>query len=240
MEPTILFEDANVVVIDKPSGMQVHRDSFSKPGDFTVADWHVSRVPEACDVGEPMKEKDGTLIARPGIVHRLDIETSGVLVLAKNQEAFLHLKAQFHDRIAKKEYRAVVYGKMKDLTGMIDRPIGRSASDFRLRSAQRGARGLLRPAVTRFERMGYTDTHSYVRLMPETGRTHQLRVHLKAINHPIVCDKLYAPNHPCDCGFTRLALHAYLLTLQLPGGEERTFEASLPTEFVHATEGFSA
>lgn len=234
MEPTILYEDADVVVIDKPSGMAVHRDEFSKPEDVTVADWHVRRVPESRDVGEPMKVKDGSLIARHGIVHRLDVDTSGVLVLAKNQDAFVHLKAQFHDRLAKKEYRAFVYGAMKDGAGIIDRPIGRSASDFRLRSAQRGARGLLRPAVTRFERLGVSAAHSYVRLMPETGRTHQLRVHLKAINHPIVCDKLYAPNHPCDPGFARLALHAFRLTIVLPTGEEKTFEAPLPDSFLTA------
>jgi 23S rRNA-/tRNA-specific pseudouridylate synthase len=157
-----------------------------------------------------------------------------VVVLAKNETAFLHLKAQFHDRLAEKEYRAFVYGALTEERGIINRPIARSAKDFRLRSAQRGARGEAREAITHWECIAFNETHSYVRLMPKTGRTHQLRVHMKAINHPIVCDKLYAPNHPCDLGFSRVALHASALTLVCPDGVRRTFEAPLPIEFLNA------
>ncbi len=229
----VIYEDADMTVVNKPSGLSVHRDDFMKPDVVTLADWHAARSPEAADVGEPLKLKTGAL-ARPGVVHRLDRETSGVVVLAKNPDAFAHLKAQFHDRLAEKEYRAFVYGALKDARGMIDRPITRSAKDFRLRSAQRGGKGEARDALTYWERIAANDTHSYVRLMPKTGRTHQLRVHMKAINHPIVCDALYAPNHPCDLGFRRVALHAYELTLALVRGEQRTFTAPLPAEFVAA------
>lgn len=231
---TIIYEDDNIVVVNKPSGISVHRDEHMKPEVTTVADWHALRVPSAAEVGEPLKLPNGAL-ARPGVVHRLDRETSGVLVLAKTSDAFTHLKAQFHDRHAGKEYRAFVYGEMKEKKGVIDRPITRSAKDFRLKSAQRGGKGIARPALTEWECIIANDTHSYVRLLPKTGRTHQLRVHMKAINHPIVCDKLYAPNHTCDLGQSRLALHAYSLTLMMMDSEEEmTFIAPLPEEFVSA------
>lgn len=235
---TIIYEDDNIVVINKPAGIFVHRDAHMSAETMTVADWHVERVPTAANVGEPLDTPSGVLL-RPGIVHRLDRETSGVMVLVKTPEAFTFLKAQFHDREAKKEYRAFVYGELKEQKGVIDRPITRSAKDFRLKSAQRGGKGISRPALTEWECITGTSTHSYVRMMPKTGRTHQLRVHMKAINHPIVCDKLYAPKHPCDLGFGRLALHAYSLTLIMVHpkgveGEAMTFIAPEPEVFVSA------
>lgn len=233
MEIPILYEDDTVVVIDKPAGLLVHQGDENDPEE-TVAKWHAKRVPEARGVGEPLVLKNGQEAERSGVVHRLDRDTSGVLILAKTQEAFVYLKAQFHDRLAEKTYRAFVYGEVKEKHGIIDRAIGRSASDFRLRSAQRGARGLLRPAVTQWELIAKGDGFSYLNLRPKTGRTHQLRVHLKAINHPIVCDALYAKNMPCELGFSRLALHAHTLTLHLPSGERMTFTATLPHEFEDA------
>lgn len=233
MDIPIIYEDDTVVVINKPSGIRAHRDTFSKLEDITVADWFVQKYPHAEGVGEVLKSKDA-VIARPGIVHRLDGDTSGVMILAKTQDTFLTLKAQFHDRLAEKEYRAFVYGAVKMVKGVIDRPIGRSSKDFRLRSAQRGAKGLMRPAVTHWERLAVSDEHSYLKLIPKTGRTHQLRVHLKAINHPIICDSLYAPSHTPALGFSKLALHAHTLTLTLSSGEQRTFTAPLPDVFNNA------
>lgn len=232
----ILYEDEYMVVINKPAGMLVHADG--RGNESTVVDWLLNRAPKARGVGEPGFAQDGVLLERSGVVHRLDRETSGVLVLAKTQEAFTHLKAQFHDRIAKKEYRAIVYGTMKDAWGIINRSIGRSARDFRLRSAERGAKGTLRPAVTEWECIGQSSTHAYLKLFPKTGRTHQIRVHLKSIGHPIVEDALYASSiyrAKDTLGFARLALHAYRLTIFLVGGEERTFLAPLPLDFEIAT-----
>lgn len=238
MEPTILFENDDVLVIDKPSGMRVHNDGHGE-GE-TVVEWFLSRVPLARGVGEAQTLPDSTLIERSGLVHRLDRDTSGVLILAKNQPAFLHLKKQFHDRIAKKEYRAFVYGLMKDKWGTIDRPIGRSAKSPKLRSAQRGAKGTLRQAVTEWELIGQSYSHAYLKLRPKTGRTHQLRVHLKAIDRPIVMDPLYATQHHKttmdNLGFDRLALHAHILELTLPNGEETRFIAPLPQIFEEAAE----
>ncbi len=235
----ILYEDADVVVINKPVDVLVHGDGVPAAHNPVVS-WFVEKYPDARGVGEPGTTKDGTVVDRSGVVHRLDRETSGVLILAKHQNAFLHLKAQFHDRRVHKEYRAFVYGTMKEKWGTINRPIGRSSKDFRMRSAQRGARGLLRDAVTDWELIGQSHMHAYVKLFPKTGRTHQIRVHLKAINHPIVCDKLYAPAMPCELGFDRLALHAHVLGILLPSGVTMRFVAPLPQVFIEAADGLES
>lgn len=231
-EPIVLYEDTDVLVIHKPSGMMVHNDGRNEGS--TVVDWFLARVPEARGIGEGGFAQDGSALERSGVVHRLDRETSGVLVLAKTQEAFVHLKSQFHEHLIKKEYRTFVYGTMKEKWGTVRRPIGRSTKDFRLRSAQRGARGTLREAVTDWELIGQSTTHAYLKITPKTGRTHQIRVHLKAIGRSIVCDSLYAPHDVLrgnSLGFTRLALHAYSLTLILPNGVEKSFIAPLPLDF---------
>lgn len=238
MEPTILFQDDDVLVVNKPAGMRVHNDAH---GDGqTVADWFLLQVPEAKGVGESQTLSNGEPMERSGVVHRLDRDTSGVLILAKHQAAFDHLKTQFQDRLARKEYRAFVYGLMKEKWGTINRSIGRSARDFKLRSAQRGAKGTLREAVTDWELIGQSYTHAYLKLRPKTGRMHQLRVHLKAIDRPIVMDQLYATEHHRktmdNLGFDRLALHAHYLELTLPSGEERRFIAPLPAVFEIAAE----
>ncbi len=238
---SVIYEDADVVVINKPEGVLVHEDGeeVQEGGRETVTEWLLDHVPEARGVGEPGVGKDGTPLERSGVVHRLDRETSGVLILAKTQQAFEYLKHQFQSRAVEKEYRAFVYGTLKERWGRIERPIGRSAKDFRLRSAQRGARGTLREAVTDWELVGQTTTHAYLKVFPKTGRTHQIRVHLKAINHPIVCDHLYAPNQPCNLGFTRLALHAHALGITLPSGEAKRFVAPLPQVFIDAVDAMS-
>jgi RluA family pseudouridine synthase len=163
-------------------------------------------------------------------VHRLDRETSGVLVFAKTPEMHLFLKEAFKERIVKKTYLAFVYGALKEQKGIIDFSIGRSRKDFRLRSAQPKAKGILREAITRFQVVSTHGAHSLLKVMPETGRTHQIRVHLKAIHHPIVCDPLYAPKMPCNLGFKRLGLHAFSIDLPLPTGERLMLCAQPPAD----------
>lgn len=231
--PEIIYEDKNILVIDKPAGLVVHADGRTK--EITLADWLVKKYPKIKKVGEPATdEKTGKPIYRPGIVHRLDRETSGVMVIAKNQDTFLFLKQQFQEREIRKTYRAFLFGELKTLRGMIDRPIGRSGSDFRKWSATRGAKGEMREAKTHFHTLALGKGCTYVEAVPKTGRTHQIRVHFKAINHPVLCDNLYGPAKSCLLGFKRTALHAKSLTLQLPGGENRTFEAPLPQDFKKA------
>ena len=229
LQPTVIYEDADLVVINKPVGMLVHRDD--RIDEFTVADWMLENYPESKGVGEPLEVTGGKVIDRPGVVHRLDRETGGVMVLAKKQDAYEHLKAEFHDRKAQKEYRAVVYGEIKEDDGVIDRPIARSKKDFRLWSAQRGGRGKQRDAVTEFEVIKRGLGWTYLKVFPKTGRTHQIRVHMKAIHHPIILDSLYAPKHEAMLGFESLALFAHTITLTIPSGDRKTFEVELPEVF---------
>ncbi len=242
VEPTILYEDADVLVINKPEGWMVHEDG--KPTDTPiVVDWFLRRLPSAAGVGEPAYAKDGTVLNRAGVVHRLDRETSGVLILAKTQEAHKFLKQQFKDRNVHKEYRAFVYGRIHDRWGTVNRPIGRSSKDHRLRSAMKGAKGQLREAITDFERIGMGEFEgepfSYLKLVPKTGRTHQLRVHLRAIDRPIVNDELYGlyiKDKSNNLGMTRMALHAHQLECTLPNGQNERFIAPVPQEFEEAAE----
>jgi 23S rRNA pseudouridine1911/1915/1917 synthase len=241
IEPIILFEDDDVLVINKPYGWLVHEDGFNDAP--TVVDWFVARVPEATEVGEPGYSRDGEVLNRAGVVHRLDRETSGVLILAKNQDAHQFLKKQFQERLVYKEYRAFVYGRINDRWGTINRPIGRSSKDHRCRSAERGAKGVLREAITDFERIGageYNDeAFSYVKLMPKTGRTHQLRAHLRAIDRCIVGDELYAEKKSAisnNLELKRMALHAHVLELTLPSGEKERVMAVMPQNFEEAAE----
>lgn len=241
IEPTILFESESVLVIDKPVGWLVHEDGKTEAP--TVVGWFLNRSPEASGVGEEGFARDGTKLNRSGVVHRLDRETSGVLVLAKTQDVHSWLKDQFQNRLIHKEYRAFVYGRIHDRWGTINRPIGRSQKDSRIRSAMPGAKGVMREAITDFERIGmgeYEDEpFSYVKLLPKTGRTHQLRTHLRAIDRPIVGDGLYASYKMSDSnnlGMDRMALHAHILEWTLPNGEKQRFIAPVPQIFDTAAE----
>ena len=241
-DPIVIYEDSEVLVVNKPYGMLVHED-WQKSDAPTLVEWFLTRVPTAQGVGEQTATPDGKPLERSGVVHRLDRETSGVMILAKTPEAHTHLKAQFHDRLVNKEYRAFVYGRMLERWGAIDRPIGRSNKDFRLRSAQRGAKGTLRQALTEWERIATGEYEgqifSYLKLNPKTGRTHQLRVHLKANDRPIVQDVLYSGklrHQSNNLGLTRLALHAHILEIVLPNGQLERFIAPVPHEFELAAE----
>lgn len=235
MELPVIYEDDEIVAIAKPAGVMTHPDGHSP--DETASDWFARTYPASAEVGEMQRLKDGTEIARPGVVHRLDRDTSGVLVFAKTPDAHARLKLAFQNKQAKKTYLAIVYGTLKEEKGIINFAIGRSRKDFRLRSAQPKAKGLMREALTRFQVVGDIETHSLVRLMPETGRTHQIRVHLKAIHHPIVCDPLYAPGRPCDLGLSRLGLHAYSLELPLASGRT-LITAPVPADMRNAVASF--
>lgn len=232
MELPIIYEDQDMVAVAKPAGIMTHPDGHTD--EETVSDWFAAHYPASSTVGEMQRLKDGSEIARPGVVHRLDRDTSGVLVLAKTQESHAFLKAAFKDRLAHKTYLAIVYGVPKERKGTIEFAIGRSRKDFRLRSAQPKAKGTMRDALTKYLILADNGTHSLVKVMPETGRTHQIRVHLKAIHHPIVCDPLYAPGRPCDLGTTRLALHALQIDIPMPDGSRNLITAPMPDDLAKA------
>lgn len=250
MNIPILYEDGDVLVLDKPAGLLVHADG--KHDEPTLVDWLLARYPDIAGVGDAPDASRSPLHdsrpPRPGIVHRLDKETSGAMVIAKNQEAFLHLKRQFQNRAVRKVYHAFVWGEMKQERGTIDRPIGRSPSGHRW-SATRGARGTMRDAVTWYKVRGKHDGFSFVEAQPKTGRTHQIRVHFVAINHPVVGDKLYAParvshaggpKKPPALGFARTALHARSIEFSGRGGKKIRVEAPYPEDFLKAVRFFGA
>ncbi len=228
----ILYEDKNLLVINKPAGLVVHFDG--KTHEPSVAEWVLENFPKTENVGEPITLTSGEVIKRPGIVHRIDRDTSGVLVIAKTAESFDYLKKAFQGRDISKTYHAFVYGEMKKDDDTIDRPITRSRSDFRLWSAQRGGRGEAREAITHYKVLARKDGYSFVEVKPETGRTHQIRVHFKAINYPIVADVLYAPKREQALGFERLALHAYEIEFTGMDGKVVRVTAPYPPDFKKA------
>ena len=242
LDKAVIYEDVDVLVLNKPVGLLVHADGVTK--DPTVVDWFIRRVPEASGVGEERVVTNvSNVLDRSGVVHRLDKDTSGVLVLCKNQASHEHCKQQFHDRLTSKCYQAIVYGTMPDWRGTIDRKIGRSAKDWRKRSAERGAKGTLREAVTHWEVVteGKVDGERFTALYlrPETGRTHQLRVHTKAVGRPIVGDIWYAGaryTQSHNLGLKRLALHAHTLVIDLPTVGKITLTAPTPPELQQAVQ----
>lgn len=230
--PRIIHEDEHLLVIEKPAGLMVHPDGRAE--GKTLVDWVLETHPDMKGVGEPLTLASGVVIERPGIVHRLDRETSGVMLLAKTPEMFALLKEQFMNHEVGKVYRAFVHGIIHEARGVIDRPIGKSRSDFRQWSAGRNPRGLMREARTDFKVLARSSEATYIEAYPKTGRTHQIRVHCKAIQHPVICDPLYGPENGCILGFDRLALHARSISYVGFDGVRRTFEVPLPPSFVRA------
>jgi 23S rRNA pseudouridine1911/1915/1917 synthase len=234
MEPVILYEDNEVLALGKPAGLVVHSDG--KTVEKTLVDWIVKNYPDIKDVGEPAKTSTGEIVPRPGIVHRLDRETSGVMLVAKTEESFQNLKKQFQNHEIKKTYEAFVCGEVKNDEGIIDRPISRSSKDFRAWTAQRGGRGEEREAITEYKVLNRKDGYSFVQVTPKTGRTHQIRVHFKAINYPLVADTLYGKGRENSLGFQRLALHSKQVSFKGLKGEDHVVTAPYPEDFVAGLE----
>jgi 23S rRNA pseudouridine1911/1915/1917 synthase len=237
MEIQVLTNTEHFCVINKPAELLVHADGRTQRP--TVVDWIQQQFPQIQEnaVGEPMDKDDGTTIPRPGIVHRLDKATSGALIIAKDTPTYKFFKRQFRQRRVAKRYCAFVYGKMTKERGVIDRPIGRSKKDFRRRSAGKHARGKKRKARTVYKPIHAETQVTYLDAFPKTGRQHQIRVHLRSVHHPIVCDRLYAKDKDCILGFERLALHARELRFFAPGSKREqliTVAAPLPDDFCNA------
>jgi len=244
MDVAILYEDDQIVVINKPAGIMVHGDG--RTTEQTVADWFVLHYPESVNVGEEAIEtKEGSLITRPGIVHRLDKETSGALVLCKTDEAHVYIKKQFQDREVSKTYTALVYGIMKEDSYYVNAAIGRAKTFAKWTAIPKAMRGKEREAQTGIIIKQRFEKHTLVEAQPKTGRTHQIRVHLQYLNYPIIADRIYAgkrydANDPATTlGFTRQALHASSITLMLPSEKEITIESPLPQDFVDAIKKIS-
>lgn len=223
-EPKIIYENEHLVVIDKPAGWLTHGDGRATVP--AVADWFTAHCPEAENVGEVMKLDSGKTVGRAGIVHRLDRETSGAMVVVKDESTYLSLKSAFVNRQVKKSYRLIVQGIIKNDRGAIDAPIGRSARDPRRRAIIKTGR----EAVTDYQVLKRFENYTYVEAYPKTGRTHQLRVHFKSIQHPIIGDELYGAEKTTL--INRFALHSYCLELPILNSlMPPLFIAPLPSDF---------
>lgn len=213
----ILYEDAHVVVVNKPSGMVVHPGAGNPSG--TLVNAILAHYPPIRDVGEA---------ERPGIVHRLDKETSGVLILAKTNKAYKWLVKQFKSRDLSKTYLALVDGHPPTPTGRIEAPVERDLKN-RTRMAV-GLRGQGKNATSEYFELKRFENHSFLEVHPISGRTHQIRVHLAYIGVPVVGDTLYGRRKP-SIAIDRFFLHASALAVKLPGDRiARTFEVPLPDD----------
>jgi 23S rRNA pseudouridine1911/1915/1917 synthase len=229
MEPQVIYETPEFAAILKPAGLQMHAARLAggtiSDGD-TLAAWVRRRYPETAAVGDDPEE-------RPGLVHRLDKATSGIVLVARTQEYFLYLKSLFAEKKISKTYLALARGHLKDQSGIIDAPIGILSG-----STKRSVRSdkMLKTAVTEYRVLeslsgeeGF-DT-SLVEVSPKTGRTHQIRVHLAYISHPVLGDKLYGPKKQPGWA-TRLMLHAWKIEFEEKTGKRVRLEAVPDPEFI--------
>ena len=218
----IIYEDCDILVIDKPANLTVHPVKPEQKN--TLVNLIIGKYPEIKNVG------DNSL--RPGIVHRLDKDTSGLIVIAKNNQTFEYLKKQFSERKVKKEYLALVIGKMKDKKGTITKSISQSKKDHKKRSALLGEKS--KPAWTEYEVLEYyqcpaSKQYTLLKAMPKTGRTHQIRIHLASIGYPVAGDKQYKfKRQPCPKNLSRQFLHSRYLKFRSPDGKMMEFKSELP------------
>ena len=218
----VVYEDEDLLVVDKPPGLTVH----PAPGhpDHTLVNALLSRVPHLSQMGDSL---------RPGIVHRLDKDTSGLMIVAKNQSAQMNLIEQFRTRVITKAYLALVGGHLTPEEGIIDAAIGRDASNRKRMAVVKEGR----PARTQYRVVKYMNDYTLLEIMPETGRTHQIRVHLVAIGYPVVGDAVYGVK---SSYLSRQFLHACRLGFRLPSsGEYVEFKSELPEDLERALENIT-
>lgn len=229
----IIHEDASLLIIHKPAGLVVHPGAGNESGG-TLVNALLSRT-------ERLSREAGDF--RPGIVHRLDRETSGVMVIARDDDAHRRIAAQFKARMVRKEYLALAHDAPATPEGRIDAPLGRSPIDRRRHIVRHDSDG--KPALTSWRAVGTIGPFAWFRCFPHTGRTHQIRVHLKSIGHPIACDHLYGREKKLTLTeahgrkvrgaeepvLVRHALHAFRLAFRHPvDGRPVSFEAPLPPD----------
>lgn len=227
----IIYQDENLAAVNKPAGLLIHKTAAAGgENEKTLVDWLVKKFPEIKAVGDDPK-------IRPGIVHRLDKDTSGVIVVAKNQKYFDYLKNLFQGRGVKKTYLALVWGEPKTKSGTINKAISLKAGTTK-RTVHEGK--MEKEAVTEYRVIksfkekggkgeGEEEIFSLLEVCPQTGRTHQIRVHLASIGHPIVGDSLYGKKEN-PFGLERQFLHAGSLEFGLASGSRIKLEADLPDD----------
>jgi len=213
----IIFENEDLVVVNKPAGMVVHPSPGHNSGTLVHA--ALGYIPELEGIGGE---------ERPGIVHRLDKDTSGLIVIAKNERAHRWLQEQFKSRKVEKIYLALVDGRPPTPAGRVEAPIGRNTTHRKLMAVVPLAKG--REAVSEYHTLESFPAHTLLEVHPLTGRTHQIRVHMAFLGCPVAADMVYGKHKP-TLELDRHFLHAYRLKVILPGGKQpRIFEAPLPQE----------
>ncbi|MEK7634486.1 MAG: RluA family pseudouridine synthase [Patescibacteria group bacterium] len=244
MEINVIYKDNNFLAINKPAGVLVHQINL-KPktqnlkSEFILVDWLLEKYPEIKNVGDAPE-------IRPGIVHRLDKDTSGIIIVALNQEYFDYLKSLFQNHQIKKEYLALVYGKLKSKKGVINKPIALKSGTTK-RTIWKGK--MEKEAITEYEALkefkykisdkkNKEEYFSLIKVMPKTGRTHQIRIHLSSIGHPIVGDSLYGPKKNV-LNLNRQFLHAKSLEFSLSDGHRMKIEADLPEDLKNVLSGLT-
>lgn len=228
MIPKVVYEDRNFLVINKPTGLITHQKNLNDDQP-TIVDWVIENYPECKNIGEPFVAS-GAKVTRAGIVHRLDKDTSGLIIIAKNNDAFFYFKNLFQARKIKKYYLALIHGKPKTPTGTILSPLGRIGLK---RTTRIIGKKLIdkKEAETNYRTVKNFQSFTLLELNPLTGRTHQLRVHLNSIGHPVAGDPIYGfkkSSSPPE--LQQLFLHAYKLEFTAPDGKAMTIEADLPEE----------
>lgn len=221
----IIYECKNYLCLHKPSGLIVHATKYMKNFNrLTLVDWLKEKFPEVINVGDDKEY-------RPGIIHRLDKDTSGIMLIALNQKTFIYFKKLFANREIKKVYKAIVLGEIKDDRGIIDIPIGIKSGTIKRTTF---SNKMLKEAVTEFEKIGIFEKEgnkfTYLNIYPKTGRTHQIRVHLNTIHHPIVGDQIYGGKRNKNLS-DRIMLHAFSIDFLDIDKSHRYFKDKLPKDF---------
>lgn len=219
----IIYKDENIVVVNKPAGLRVHPDFHEK--NKTLANGLLARFPEIKNVGEDRR--------RPGIVHRLDKDTSGLIVVARNQKVFEALKKKFKNREIKKIYQTIVVGDLGEpgSGGRIDKPLARAASYKKQVVADKKTRTKIRSAITEYKILKRGNDFSFLEVSPKTGRTHQIRAHLFSLGHPVAGDNLYKlKKTKAETLPVRQLLHAQNLEFEL-FGQKYAFTVEPPCDF---------
>lgn len=220
----IVFKNDDFLIINKPAGIQIHPDK--KETSNTISNGLIAKYPEIKNVYDDSKDS----FLRPGIVHRLDKETSGLLIIAKNKNSFVELKMAFKKRLVEKKYIALVFGILKNKSGCINKPLAKS-SDYRKQIiAKKNTHTKIREAITNYKVIKEFNSFSLVEIFPKTGRMHQIRVHFYSIGHPVIGDKLYSfPEKKLDA--KRHLLHAKSIDFTL-FGKKYNYLTEDPLDFI--------
>lgn len=219
----IIFENEDILVLNKPAGLLIHPTTYQEKD--TLVDWLLEKYPQIKDVGDdPL---------RPGVVHRLDKDTSGLLIVAKNQKAFEYFKKQFQERKIEKKYLALVVGRPKEDKGLIVKSITRSKRNPRKRTVLLDQNA--KSAKTEYQVLKTyqieKNIYSLLEVQIHTGRTHQIRVHLSSFGYPVAGDKEYKhKRQPCPENLNRQFLHAYHLKFYLFNGKMIKLKSNLPAD----------